>query len=270
VAVGSRDAARAGQVVEPYAKARALRGYEAVVEDPEVDCVYIPLVNNLHREWTVRALEAGKHVLCEKPLAMNEAEARDMATVAQRSNRLLMEAFMYRFNPAAREFVESARDAFHVEARFGFTLGDGPNYRREARLGGGALLDVGCYTVSVSRWLLGEPASVLASAHMQDGVDMSVAAVMEFEGGRTASIFASFESAENQEVTAISRDEVLRLERPFNPLDGWLEQYRLMVESFGDSVLDRKPAEIPVEESIANMRVLDQIREASSRRRAAR
>lgn len=251
-------------MVERYPKARALEGYEAVLLDPDVDCVYIPLVNNLHREWTVRALEAGKHVLCEKPLAMNAAEAQEMAAAARRSDRLLMEAFMYRFNPAVREFVDRARDVFHVEARFGFTLSAGTNYRREARLGGGALLDVGCYTVSVSRWLLGEPVSVLARAHVQHGVDMSVAALMGFVGGGTASIFASFESAEDQEVTAIGHDEVWRLERPFNPLDGWLEQYRLMVESFGDSVLDGKPVEIGVEESIANMRVLDRIREASS------
>ena len=265
VAVGSRDAARAGQMVERYPRARALHGYEAVLADPEVDCVYIPLVNNLHREWTVRALVAGKHVLCEKPLAMNAAEAQEMAAAAQRAERLLMEAFMYRFNPAVREFVARARDPFHVEARFGFTLGEGTNYRREARLGGGALLDVGCYTVSVSRWLLGEPTEVVGRADMRDGVDMSVTGLMEFEGGRTASVFASFESAEDQEVTAICRDEVLRLERPFNPLDGWLEQYTLMVESFGDSVLDGKPAEIPLAESIANMRVLDRIRDASSR-----
>ena len=263
VALASRNPERARQVLEPYPGARVLGSYDEVLADPDVDCVYIPLVNNLHKEWALRAFGAGKHVLCEKPLAMNAGEAEAMASAARNARKHLMEAFMYRFQPAIREFVQNVHDPIHVQATFGFTLGGGANYRRQAELGGGALLDVGCYTVSVSRWILGEPIDVVSRVHAEGGVDLSVSALLQFEGGRTASIWASFESPEEQEVTVITRDQVLRRERPFNPFDKPNAQYRLMVESFADSVLRDTPVAIPLSESIANMRVLDRIREAS-------
>lgn len=259
VALASRSPQRAREILAPFPHARVVDSYNALLEDREVDAVYIPLVNNLHKEWTLRALESGKHVLCEKPLAMNAPEAEEMAAASERSGRLLMEAFMYRFRPRVREFVEGIADPIHVQATFGFTLGEGENYRRVAELGGGALFDVGCYCVSVSRWILGEPVGVLASSHRSHGVDMTTTALLTFGEERTASMFASFESPEDQEVTVLARDAVHRLERPFNPLDDPLEQYRLMVESFARSIIDGKPAEISLQESIANMRVLDQI-----------
>jgi xylose dehydrogenase (NAD/NADP) len=263
VALASRHPERARQMLERYPNAKMLGTYDEVLADPNVDSVYIPLVNNLHKEWTIRAFEAGKHVLCEKPLAMNAEEAEVMAAAARSANKQLMEAFMYRFQPGMREFVQSVPDPIHVAASFGFTLGGGPNYRRQAELGGGALLDVGCYTVSVSRWIMGEPVDVLARSRTEGGVDMSVSALLAFKGGGTASIWASLESAEEQEVTVISREQVLRRERPFSPLDDPTQQYQLMVESFADSVLLDTPVSIPPSESIANMKVLDRIREAS-------
>src|SRR4029077_8822379 len=148
VSIASRDAARARELAARHSFARGAASDDAVLDDPEVDAVYIPLVNSLHREWTVRALGAGKHVLCEKPLAMNASEAEDMAAAAQRSGRHLMEGFMYRFHPRTRGFVESVRDPLYVQARFGFTLDKPANFRMQSSLGGGALLDVGCYTVS--------------------------------------------------------------------------------------------------------------------------
>lgn len=251
-------------MLAPYPQARVVDSYEALLEDKEVDAVYIPLVNSLHLPWTLRALAAGKHVLCEKPLAMDASEAEKMAAAATRADRLLMEAFMYRFNPRMREFVAAMSDPLHVQATFGFTLKDRANYRFAAELGGGALLDVGCYCVSLSRWILGEPTDVLARAHRAHGVDMTTTALLTFEGGRSASIFASFESPEDQEVTVLARDASHRLERPFTPALDPVEQYRLMVDSFAGSVLQGNPAPIPVSESIANMRTLDRVREASA------
>ncbi len=238
--------------------------YEAVIADPGVDAVYIPLVNNLHREWTLRSLEAGKHVLCEKPLGMNSREADEMAVAAIASGRLLMEAFMYRFHPRIRALVESVRDPIFVQATFAFPLDDSSNYRLRPELGGGALLDVGCYTVSLARWILGEPVSVAARARMEGGVDMSVTALLEFEAGRTASVWASFESPEEQALTVVMRDRVARSERPFSAWRDPEDPYQLMVESFADSVMRDEPAAIPLGESIANMKVLDRIKEAAS------
>ncbi len=235
-----------------------------MLEDPEVDAVYIPLVNSLHREWTLRALRAGKHVLCEKPLAMDAREAQEMARAAEASRLKLMEAFMYRFHPAMRAFVDGVHDGMHVQASFGFTLKDSTNYRTQAELGGGALLDVGCYVVSVARWILGEPDDVVARARVRSGVDMSVAALLRFPDGATASLWASFESPEEQELTVVTPDRVHRRDSPFTAHHDPHDPYVLMVESFADSVLRDVPVAIPTSESIANMRVLDRIREASA------
>ena len=264
VAIASRETSRAQQLASKHSIARVSASYESLLEDAEVDAVYIPLVNNLHKEWTVRALAAGKHVLCEKPLGMDAAEAEEMAVAAGAADRLLMEAFMYRFHPHIRRFVEGLRDPIHVQASFGFTLHDPVNYRLQSALGGGALLDVGCYTVSVARWILGEPDDVLARARV-DGVDLSVSALLHFSGGPTASLWASFESAEHQEVTVLDKEAIHRLDRPFNPKDAD-DPYRLMVESLADSALHGRPVAIPLSESIANMRVLDRIRAATETR----
>ena len=246
----------------PFPEARVHDSYEDLLADPDVDAVYVPLVNSLHLEWTLKSIAAGKHVLCEKPLAMNAGDAETMAAAADAAGVRLMEAFMFRFHPAMRGFVEGIRDAMHVQASFGFTLKDRANYRLNAALGGGALLDVGCYVVSVVRWILGEPVDVLARARMEAGVDMSVSALLSFEGGRTASLWASFESPEEQDLTVITPDRVYRRERPFTSRNDPHDPYQLMVESFGESVLRDRPVAIAPSESVANMRVLDRIRTA--------
>ncbi len=137
-------------MLSPYREARLCDSYEQLIELRDVDAVYIPLVNNLHLEWTLRALAAGKHVLCEKPLGMNAVEAEEMAAAADRAGRRLMEAFMYRFDPRTRDFVEALHDPLHVHATFGFLLQAPDDYRFQSSLGGGALLDVGSYVASVA------------------------------------------------------------------------------------------------------------------------
>ena len=263
VAIASRERARAVEMAAGFTGVSVLESYEAVLADKRVDAVYIPLVNDLHREWTLRALAAGKHVLCEKPLAMNAGEAEDMAAAARSAGRLLMEAFMYRFHPRVRALVDAVRDPMHVQASFGFRLDDAGNYRLSARHGGGALLDVGCYVVSVARWILGEPDSVLAVARVPAEVDMTTSALLRFDGGATAALWASFESPEQQELTVVTPGQALRLAEPFTSHEG-ADPYRLMVESFAESVLGDRPVAIPLSESIANMRVLDRIRIAAS------
>ena len=186
VAIASRDPERAKQMADGFDGARAADSYDALLADPEVDAVYIPLVNSDHKPWTLRALEAGKHVLCEKPLAMNAAEAEEMAAAAKRSGKHLMEAAMYRFHPRTRAFVESLTEPIYVQASFGFKLKNKTDYRLEAAMGGGALLDVGFYIVSVARWILGEPSEVLARSRLRDGTDVTTSALLQFPGGETA------------------------------------------------------------------------------------
>jgi predicted dehydrogenase len=266
VSIASRDPDRARELGAKHSFARVAESYEAILEDREVDAVYIPLVNSVHKEWTLRALAAGKHVLCEKPLAMNAAEAQEMADAAQHEGLHLMEAFMYRFHPRTRAFVEGVHDPMYVHARFGFRLDVPLDYRLVSSLGGGALLDVGCYTVNVTRWILGEPDEVFATlrgdASSEEAVDMTVAALLHFPVGATASVWASFESPEEQALMVVERERTQHIERPFNPRDSD-NPYQLMVESFADSVFEDRPVEIPPSESVANMKVLDRIREAA-------
>ena len=262
-AMASRDRERARTMLAPYPDARIIESYDALIADPEIDAIYNPLPNSLHREWTVRALEAGKHVLCEKPIGLNAAEAEEMAQAAERTGQLLMEAFMYRFHPAMREFVESVRDPLHVEASFGFMENDPRDIRLSAAMGGGALLDVGCYTVSVSRWILGEPETVTARARIVDDVDVTIAALLTFPSGATASMWASLESPQDQDLKVVTKGGVLRRTPPFTAYRDPHDPYQLMVESFAGSILHERPVAIPLSESIANMRVLDRIRAAA-------
>ena len=263
VAIASRHPERARRVAEAFPGTRTSDSYEALLADPEVDAVYIPLVNSLHRHWTLRALAAGKHVLCEKPLAMNAREAQEMAAAAQSAGKHLMEAFMYRFHPRTQRFVAALQDPVYVQASFGFTLKETSDIRLQGELGGGALLDVGCYGVSVARWILGEPSTVLARSRMAGGVDMTTSALLQFPGGQTATVWASFESPEEQSLAVVARDDVHRLNRPFSSREE-VDEYQLMVESFAESILSDRPVAIPVSESIANMKVLDRIRESAS------
>jgi predicted dehydrogenase len=243
---------------------RAHEDYAAVLADPDVDAVYVPLPNSLHLPWTQRALAAGKHVLCEKPLALNATEAREMADSARASGRMLMEAAMYRFQPRMRAFVASlaGADVRHVGASFAFPIATGDNYRLRPDLGGGALLDVGLYVADVARWLLGEPDRVEAVAR-GGPVDMSCSALLGFPGGAQAALFASFEAAEHQELVVVCADRVVRLERPFTPGPGPGDQYRLMVEAFCEAARSGAPVPLPLESSIATMTLLDRIRDAA-------
>ena len=159
-------------------------------------------------------------------------------------------------------------EPLHVQASFGFTAKDPNDIRLNATLGGGALYDVGCYTVSVSRWILGEPVEVAGSGRFERGIDVSISGLLTFAGGATASVWASVESPEEQDLKVITRSGVLKRWRPFSAYKDPHDPYQLMVESFGRSVIDDRPVELPVSESIANMRVLDRIRESA--RRSAR
>jgi predicted dehydrogenase len=264
LAIASRDPARARELAARHGVPRVHADYAGLLADPEVDAVYVPLPNSLHLPWTQRALAAGKHVLCEKPLAMNATEAREMADSARASGRLLMEAAMYRFQPRMRELVASLAGAEirHVSASFTFPIAAADNYRLRPELGGGALLDVGFYVADVARWLLGEPERVEAAVR-GGAVDMSCGALLRFPDGPQAALFCSFEAAEHQELVVVCADRVVRLEWPFTPSPDPDGQYRLMVEAFCAAALSGGASPLPLESSIGTMRLLDRIRDAA-------
>jgi D-xylose 1-dehydrogenase (NADP+, D-xylono-1,5-lactone-forming) len=198
-AVASRDAAKARAFAGEFAIARSFGGYENLLADRDVDAVYIPLPNSLHCEWSIRAAQAGKHVLCEKPLAATASEARAMFDAARRHGVHLVEGYPYRAQPQTlkmRELLDAGviGEIRLMQASFGFTLGDGENIRLSADLAGGALMDVGSYPVSLVRMVAkSRPARVYAAAEWTaSGVDRALAATLEFESGLFAQITCSF------------------------------------------------------------------------------
>jgi len=228
VAIASRDLSRAEAAAKTYGAKRAVAGYEALLADPEVDVVFNALHNGLHCEWTVRALEAGKHVLCEKPLACSVAEVERMFAAAHANRRWLMEAFMYRFQPQISE-VKRRVDAgeigrlLHIRASYA-TKGrelENPRYWRDA--GGGALMDVGCYCVNAARLFAGsEPVRVSAQAHFQN-VDLTLAGTLEFAGNVTAHIVCSFESEGVYSIEVTGTDGKLLIPNPWLPAGNYGE-----------------------------------------------
>jgi predicted dehydrogenase len=202
VAIAARDAQRAQAFATKHAIPRVHASYEALIADPEIEAIYNPLPNSHHREWTIKALEAGKHVLCEKPLAANAEEAQAMVDVAARSGRVLMEAFHWRYHPLAarmKQIVDSGElgTVRHVEAHFCIPLWVPGDIRYRLDLAGGATMDTGCYAISITRFLAGaEPDVVRAEAKLSSpGVDRYMTADFRFPDGRTGRIVCALLSA---------------------------------------------------------------------------
>ena len=202
VAVAARDPERARKFARKHGIERTHESYAALIADPEVEAVYNPLPNGLHCEWTLAALEAGKHVLCEKPMASNADEARQMAEAADRADRVLMEAFHWRYHPLATRMLEIIASGElgairHVEARLCFPLPIPGDIRYQWDLAGGATMDAGCYTVSQVRHLAGaEPEVVRAEARLSSPkVDRYMQADLRFPDGRTGRVTQSLFSS---------------------------------------------------------------------------
>jgi D-xylose 1-dehydrogenase (NADP+, D-xylono-1,5-lactone-forming) len=222
VAVASRDAARA----EAYGRARRIEraygSYEALLADPDIDAVYISLPNSLHVEWSIRALEAGKHVLCEKPLSRRPDDVERAFDAAERAERVLMEAFMYRHNPQTARLTALV-DAGAIgrlrliRAAFSFPLADAADVRLDPSLDGGALMDVGCYCVSGARLLAGEPEEVYGEQVLGgSGVDDLFTGTMRFPGDVVAQFDSGFVLQVRDELEAIGEDGSLFLDDPWH------------------------------------------------------
>jgi len=191
--VASRSESAARAFAEETGIPRHYGTYESLLEDQGIDAVYIPLPNNMHKGWTIRAAEAGKHVLCEKPLALDAAECEEMAAAAAEHGVKLMEAFMYRFHPRTRRVIDMVREGVvgelkTIRSAFTFRLSRPDNIRWMPEFGGGALMDVGCYCVNVSRTIVGEePVQVQATATRADtGVDDHLVGILRFPSGVVA------------------------------------------------------------------------------------
>ncbi len=227
-AVASRDPGKAARFAATHRIARHRSSYEALLSDTEVDAVYIPLPNSLHAEWAIKAAQAGKHVLCEKPLALGRAEAQAMFDAARQHGVMLLEAFPYYFQPQSGDMLALLRggaigEVQSVHASFGFMLkapaADAPlNIRLNPDLGGGALLDVGCYALSLIRLVMGEaPAQVQANASFTGtgksaGVDISMMATLLFADGRRAQLSCAMNAANHRHASIVGTRGTLHTE----------------------------------------------------------
>jgi predicted dehydrogenase len=251
VAVGSRDGALAQAYASEHGLARAHGSYDALLQDDEVDAVYVSLPNGMHHEWSMRALAAGKHVLCEKPYTRHPQEAEEAYDAAEVAGRVLMEAFMYRHHPQMKAIERLVSEGavgrvVSVLAVFSFALTDLTNVRAIADLEGGALMDVGCYCVSGSRLVAGEPVSVLAEQVVgETGVDMALYGILRFPGDVVAQIEASFRAPQRQYLGVVGEAGVLRAFAPWR------------VDWGGDLVLERDGTSEVVQVEEANPYTLE-------------
>lgn len=226
VAVGSRDGARAAAFAREFGIPKAYGSYEELLADPEVQVVYISLPNSLHAEWTARAAEAGKHILCEKPLGVSADEAAAMFEAARRGGIWLMEAFMYRFHPQTLKVQEllaagAVGPVRLVRSSFSFSLpySDTENVRLNAALAGGALMDVGCYPVNALRWITGRaPKRVAASAVWgASGVDELLSATCEYDGGLLGQIACGLRAGRHHTIQIAGEEGLIEVPEAFTP-----------------------------------------------------
>ncbi|MFH0751645.1 MAG: Gfo/Idh/MocA family oxidoreductase [Chloroflexota bacterium] len=297
VAIASRDLVRARTVADRHDITRVHGSYEALLADPEVDAVYLPLPNHLHAEWTLAAARAGKHVLCEKPMAMTAADAERMIEGCRAAGVTLMEAFMYRLHPswiAVRELVATGRIGrlTAVSSWFSYYNDDPTNIRNIRAYGGGALFDVGCYSVNLSRMLFGsEPTRVEASIVRDpaSGVDVLTSGLLEFAGG-VATFTCSTRLEPDQQVDVYGTEGRISIGIPFNippdrPTHVYLtaggdppvapatetltfepaDPYGVEAERFAAAVLDGEQVPTPPEDAVANLRVIEQLFAAAER-----
>jgi len=288
-AIASRDPGRAAQAAARFGVARSYGDYQALLDDPLIEAIYNPLPNHLHVEWTVKALQAGKHVLCEKPIALHAADAHAIVAARDRSGKRVIEAFMVRCHPQwhrVRTLVRSGRIGVvrALQSAFVFSVLDRNNVRNRPDIGGGALYDVGCYPIVTARYVFGcepERAIALVDRDPDMGIDRLTSGLLAFPGGGQLAFSSSLQLAPYQRVTILGSEGRIEIGVPFTPqadhacrividsgksLDGGsavtedfapIDQYAAQCDLAAEVFLGEATQEFPIEDAIANMRVID-------------
>lgn len=299
VAIASRDADKARAVAGELGISRAYGSYEELIADPEVEAIYNPLPNHLHVPWSIRAAESGKHVLCEKPIGLDAADCRKLMDARDRTGVRIGEAFMVRTHPQwlrARELVRAGDigELTAIVAVFSYYNRDPQNVRSVPEWGGGALLDIGCYPIQISRFLFGkEPIRVTgAMQHDPDfGIDRLTSGLLEFESGHCV-FTCSMQMTYYQRVQILGTKGRIEVEIPFNaPVDrpvrllidsgadlfgggirveeiGVCDQYTIQGDLFSEAILTGSEVPTPLEDSLRNMATIDALFEAARSGRA--
>ena len=287
IAIASRHPDRGREAAEQLRIPNWYGTYEELLASDEIDAVYIPLPNDMHAEWTIKAAAAGKHVLCEKPLAMSAAQGQEMADACREYGVKLAEAFMYRHHPtwveARRLIVEGAIGELQaVQSWFSYFNDDAGNIRNRLENGGGAIMDIGCYNINASRFLFGaEPTHVEAAVRRDPvmGIDTLSSAVLEFPGGGQATFTCSTRAESSQRVYVAGTEGNIEIEIPFNiPPDRETrvfvtrggnptetrrfepaDQYTIQAELFARAILDDTDVPVPIDDAVANMAVIESV-----------
>ena len=291
LAIASRTLAKAQKAADELGIPRAYGSYEELLADPEIEAIYNPLPNHLHVPWTIRAAEAGKHVLCEKPIALSASEARTLLDVRARTGVQIGEAFMVRNHPqwlAVRDLVASGRigELRVVAGHFAYFKRDPNDVRSKPEWGGGGLMDVGCYPITMTRWLFGEePESVvgLIDRDPELRVDRIASALMRFSSGRQATFTCAMQLVHYQRMQLHGASGRIEVQIPFNAPndrpcrifvdDGrelgdrsaetiefpTVDQYTLQADNFAAAVRGERSVPVSVEDAIGNMAVIDAI-----------
>ncbi len=279
VAVGSRDRARAEEFAAAWSIDRAYGTYDELLADPDVEAVYIPLPNTMHSEWSIRALEAGKHVLCEKPFSRHVADVERAFDAAEATGRHLSEAFMYRHHPQTARLAELVASGAIGELRvirsaFSYSLYDAGNIRLRTDVEGGSLMDVGCYCVSGSRLLGGEPESVVGAAHIgSSGTDWVFTGMLRFPGDVTALFDCGTSLPNRDELEAIGTEGSLFLDDPWHCGRPVIElrrgdsverieveaanPYRLELENLNAAIRGERPPLLGRADALGQVRTID-------------
>ena len=287
VAVASRDTGRAEAYAREWQIERAFGSYEELLAEPTIDAVYISLPNTLHCEWSIRALEAGKHVLCEKPLSRHPDEVDAAFDAADRAGRILMEAFMYRHHPQTKRLAELVRAGAIGELRlvrsaFSYALFDESNIRLRTELEGGALMDVGCYNVGGSRLLAGEPERVYGEAWFgPTGTDWVFAGTLRFPGDVVATFDCGTALTDRDELEAIGSEGSLFVDDPWHCIEPVIEvrrddetverieierldPYRLELENLSDAIRGEGSPLLGRDDALAQACVLEALHRSAT------
>lgn len=290
VAISSRDQSKAQAAADRLGIPKAYGSYEEILTDPAIDAIYNPLPNHMHVEWSIRALEAGKHVLCEKPIGLTAEEGQQLVEAGRKHSHLkLMEAFMYRHHPRwqqVRELLAAGEigELRVVESHFSYINMDPENIRNRVDVGGGALMDIGCYPISASRWLFGmEPKRALSLVERDPnfGTDRFSSAILEFDSGR-ATLTCATQMNRFQWINIIGTTGRISLDIPYTawpdkPCHLWIQrdleieeitcepvdQYTLQGDVFSRAILEDTDVPTPIEDAVCNMKVIDAILESS-------
>lgn len=288
IAVASRDLSRALEFATPLQITKAFGDYEDMLSDPEIDAIYIPLPNDDHAPWAIKAMEAGKHVLVEKPFALNADEAQHMVSVSLDKSVVLMEAFMYRYNTRFDKFIQIVRfgdvgKIRFIQSSFTFNLTNPDDFRLHSEQGGGALYDLGCYCVNFQRQLANrEPLKVQASMYQGNtDVDLQMSGNMEFDEAILSHFDVAFNGFPQQSTRVLGSDGFLEIEQPFNPSGSGStarltkegetktltfkaeNDYEKMISHFYEVIIRRAIPKFPLSDAINNLIAMQALLESA-------